>query len=153
MSDAFSKDIGNLVPIDMIGDDVYVKRKLAFGVDGEAFDVSALNPLPITGTITVVPGGQGFSNFAQGTPKLVTLPAGVSTVLLTQNTNRKFARIVNIQISRVYLQYGNDDAVYGVGIPLDTNASETITSDELFQGQISGISLTDTQVWVVEGVI
>jgi hypothetical protein len=44
----FSKDIGNLTGADDTGEPIYVKRKIVFGVDGQAFDVSSLNPLPVS---------------------------------------------------------------------------------------------------------
>lgn len=146
----FSKDIGNLTGADATGEPIYVKRKIAFGIDGESFDVSSINPLPVTGTFT--PGGAGFSSFGQSTPKVVTV-TDVSTPLLVENPLRKFAWIINNSTSRVYIQYGID-AVYGRGCPLGQNARMFITTDELYLGAVNAIAITGASVDidVLEGI-
>ena len=148
--DSFSKDIGNKIPTDTIGEDVYVKRKLAFGIDGEAFDVSSINPLPVSGTFT--PSSPGFSSFGQSTPKVVTV-TDISTQLLAANPLRKFAWIVNNSTTRIYIQYGIS-AVYQRGRPIGPNSTYTITTEELFLGAINAITQTGASVDidVLEGV-
>lgn len=148
-----SKDIGNLTGADSTGEPdrpIYVKRKIAFGVDGVAIDVSALNPFPVTGTFT--PGNAGFTNFGQGTPDVITV-TDASTQLLDANPLRKFAWIINNSTSRIYIQYGID-AVYGRGYPIQPNGRFTITTDDLYLGVINAITITGASVDidVLEGI-
>lgn len=76
----FSKDIGNLTGADATGEPIYVKRKIAFGDDGSATDVSSTNPFPVTiagGVLTVTASSPLFSS-GGATPN-ITIQKATST--------------------------------------------------------------------------
>lgn len=152
---AYSKDtLANILVDKVIADTpqdtVQVRKdKIVFGADGSYTDVTALTPFPVTGTFS---GSTGFVNFGQGTPTPI-LVTDTSTILLVQNLNRKFARVVNNSSERIYLQY-EIDAVYGQGVPLMTNGVFTLTNVDLFLGKITAITSTGNAVLIdiIEGV-
>jgi hypothetical protein len=149
-----SKDISNLTGADSNAEPsgpIYVKRKIAFGVDGVAIDVSPDNPFPVTGTFTPK-SPPGFSNFSQSTPAVITVD-DTSTQLLAANPSRLFVWIINNSTSRIYIQYGIA-AVYGRGYPIQPNSRYVITLSELYLGSINAV--TDigkvVEIDVLEGV-
>lgn len=93
----FSKDIGNKVLGDQIGEDVILKRKITFGIDGTSTDVSSANPFPIT-CVSGCGGGGGGSTVDQGSagtdPWLVTGSFSVSNFPATQPVTGTFFQAV-----------------------------------------------------------
>lgn len=144
-----SHDIQSLRPFDHIDEYYIPKEKIVFGEDGVAIDVSYDTPFPVLGNFQP----QSFSNFGSGTPTQISV-SDVSTILLNSNTNRKYGLIINNSDQRIYLQMGNADAVYKVGIPLSPNSMWEINSNGLFIGQISAITNIGLSVMidVIEGV-
>lgn len=110
------------------------------------------NPLTSTGgALNVNDGGVGWSSFGQSTPKQVTVN-DTSTVLLNANPDRLYAKFSNNSQQTIYLQYGIN-AVWQEGQILFPNQTWTITTIELFLGQVNGITLTGSiQLDVIEGV-
>lgn len=158
MPHSYSKDILAEILLDRIldlsvvdgGFLSVVKRKIVFGPDGSYTDVTPSTPFPVTGTFT--PTAAGWSGFGQSTPAIVPV-TDVSVTLLNANPLRLFARITNNSTQRIYIQYGIN-AVYGRGLPLGINGTLTITSDELFLGQINAITNTGSvDIDVIEGVL
>ena len=73
------------------------------------------------------------------------LVAGVSTLVLAANQNRADADFVNDGAEVIYLARGNA-AVVNTGIRLNPNGgSYHIGTDNMFHGEIYGISVNDEQ--------
>lgn len=149
-----SRDINSDLLVDKLVDpdsQIYIhKVKIAFGSDGVYTDVTLATPFPVTGTFTPLP--PGFSNFGQGTPSIIPV-TNVSTILLSANPDRVFARIINNSSQRIFIQYGID-AIFKQGTPLSPNGIFTVTTEELFLGQINAITNTGSvDIDVIEGVI
>lgn len=145
----FSKDIGNTTAADDTGEPIYVKRKIAFGMDGEAFDVSSVNPLPVTGTLTIVAVAPGFTTISVG-PELFTATQ-TSQLLIAANPNRSYIHVINNTQDIVYLQY-NISAAIREGMVVLPNDQFQRSGYELYKGAINIISTgTSTQVELLEG--
>lgn len=109
----------------------------------------ATDSLNVVGTLST---GQGYSNTGQSTPKQVVVTTS-TTVLLSANTNRKYAHFINNSVSPVYLQYSSS-AVPGQGIKLNIGSIWQINSSELWLGAVNAISASGSlNIDVFEGII
>lgn len=143
-----SHDIVALRIYDQIGQYFIPKEKIVFGPDGTAIDVTYDTPFPVLGTFAP----QEFADFGQGTPTTVPVTDS-STILLSPNTDRKWALIVNNSSQRIFLQYGSGSAVFKQGIPLSPNSMWEINTENLFIGQLSAITDSGSvNIDVIEGV-
>lgn len=104
----------------------------------------------ISGTIpTMAPG---WGNFGQSTPLTMSCLT-TSTILLTPNPSRMYASFTNNSNQSIYLQYGID-AEWQVGYVVRPNSSWIINLNELYLGQVSGISLgSPVDIDVIEGIL
>jgi hypothetical protein len=101
--------------------------------------------------ISVLPR-EGWMNFAQGTPKVVTVTA-ISTVLLLPNVKRQYASFTNNSSQLIYIEWGAGPAVYGRGYPIPPNGTFEITKETYFLGQVQGIASAGfVNIDVKEGV-
>lgn len=98
---------GSKVAADIIASEIYQRVKMTFGVDGVATDVSAGNPLPVTGTTTVT-GTVVTSEVPAATSTTSNvISANTNTTILAANTARLGATIANDSTAILYLKLGS----------------------------------------------
>lgn len=93
----------------------------------------------------------GYSNFGQGTPKVVPVSTG-STQLLAANSARLYAEVNNIGLKAIWVQLGIP-ATVGRGKRVLPGGMLTFTDNELFLGNINAVCESGTvNTDVIEGV-
>lgn len=97
------------------------------------------------------PSVNGFSNFGQGTPKVVAVGIS-STTLLVSNEGRLYAQINNNSGQAIWVSKGIP-AVVGRGTRLNPGSVLTFTDNELYLGKLSAITQgSPVNIDVEEGV-
>lgn len=98
---------GSKVAADIIAGEIYQRVKTTFGVDGVATDVSAGNPLPVTGATTVT-GTVVTSELPSTTGVAANVASSASNVtILAANTARIGATVANDSTAILYLKLGS----------------------------------------------
>lgn len=129
----FSKDIGDNIPADNVNGIKYLKRKIAFGVDGTAIDVSSANPLPVTVTsgggsapLTGTCPNASFATASVGTGSATTFTAPAHAIgieILNESTTANPIRFLfggtATSSNGLYYEAGRDTGF----MPFSTNLS------------------------------
>ena len=93
----------------------------------------------------------GYSNFSQGTPKVVSVTTG-STQLLAANSDRLYAQINNNGAQPIWVQVGAPAAV-GRGTRVTPGSMLNFQDNELYLGEINAITVSGSiGIDVIEGV-
>lgn len=132
---------GSKVAADIIVGEIYQRVKTTFGVDGTATDVSAGNPLPVTGTTTVtgtvatseLPAGTGASNNVASSATNVTI--------LAANVARLGGTVANDSTAILYLKLGASSSATSYTVQMAGSTSLGISYYELpykYSGIVTG---------------
>lgn len=131
-AEVYSKDI--LAPIfaDKVGEEWFVKRKIAFGADGSYTDVTSSTPFPVTDANVPLPRS------ATSTITRVTSSA-TSVNLLVSNTSRLSAVLYNDSTQIVYVKFGTTASNTSFTVAMDPKATLILEENPIYIGPIDAI--------------
>jgi hypothetical protein len=144
---------GATTPLDVTvaADEIAGKKiqrvKVQHGVDGSAVDVSATDPLPVTGAISVtgtMPVSQALPVQA-ATATLANVAGSASSVTLqASNANRKGLTIVNDSTAILYVKFGSTASAtsytyYLAGSAAGVPATLELPAGMVYTGIVTGI--------------
>lgn len=127
-----SEGSGKTVAADDVGGVMYQRVKIAVGGDGEATDISAVDPLPVEGIVT-------FDPLVVSTATITTVDSSASSVqILAENTARVGFSCVNTDSYAVLIKFGTTASSTSYTIRLTQNSFYEMPSP-VYTGRIDAI--------------
>jgi len=136
--------IVSLIPL---GGSSHVRVRVSSYTSGTA------NALLRASTVSGAAGAVTAAAFGQVTNTYVSIPANTITLLLASNVNRKYAYISNGSANTLKIQMSSSVGLTtSTGLPIPANQYYEFRGDNLFTGNIYGISSNAITISINEGI-
>lgn len=131
-NEVYSKDILAPVSADKVGEEWFVKKKIAFGPDGSYQDVTSSTPFPVTDVSALSPSSatSSISRIASSATSVSLLPA---------NPSRLGAVLYNDSTQICYVKFAATASATSFTVAMDPKGTLILEENPIYTGIIDGV--------------